>query len=489
MKINDLKALDSQAEWLGHASVESLGHITDDSRTVQPGSLFLCYSTTDFALKYIVQALDAGALIIAAPKELKDVILPAFYSLYPNILWVFHDCFKQFASKIAAVWFPGRPSTIVAVTGTNGKTSTVQFLYQLWSLKGIKAASLGTLGLQYAEEVDFQYTMTTPSPLLLYQTLDYLYRKGITHVALEASSHGLHQARLQHIHFAAAGFTNLTQDHLDYHQTMENYFQAKKILFTDLLFLKENAVLNADDPYSLRLKKDYPQALTYSLLNHPSDIKVTNLSLQGTKQYIKLEIFDQEFECVFPFLGDFLLANALCALGLFFKTVAFSQASDSLLLAQLTPVKGRLQWVGVTKGGAQVFIDYAHTPHGLENVLKSLKALPHNRLMVVFGCGGNRDTDKRRKMGEIANSYADWVGITDDNPRTEDPRCIRQQIQQGCPKAYDLGDRETAIAKAIHATQANDILLVAGKGHETTQIIGLISHDFDDQQIIEKYLK
>lgn len=522
MKIEQLQKLDPQVEWLiPDNSLHEVHYLTDSSQEVQSQSFFLCYSVKPQAITYIEEAIKKGATVIAVSKVLQAQILkkikeekdlPALTKgslmeelltgepligepligdsiLWKSILWAFPENFQQFATRIAAYWFSQRPSCVVAVTGTNGKTSTVNFLYQLWSLKGLKAASIGTLGVQGDFPVPISLSkLTTPSPVELYKTLDILKQQGVEYTVLEASSHGLHQHRLQAVSFKAAAFTNLTQDHLDYHQTMEEYFNSKAILFRSLLINKENAVLNVDDPSTERLIPLCGEPLLYSLKNDPrASLALIEAYPHQEGQRLRVRLFNQVFEVFFPFLGNFLIANAFCAFGLLLKTVPHAKESDIQLLEHLKPVKGRLQQIPSPKG--KIFIDYAHTPDGLENVLKSLKSLVEKRLMVVFGCGGDRDKTKRAKMGQVADLWADWIGITDDNPRTEDPVRIRQEIKAGCPKAVDLGDRETAIQRAVKEIQHGDILLIAGKGHESVQTIGEVDYPFDDQKIVENILR
>jgi UDP-N-acetylmuramoyl-L-alanyl-D-glutamate--2,6-diaminopimelate ligase len=369
---------------------------------------------------------------------------------------------------------------VAAVTGTNGKTSTVTFLRQLWTQLHHQAASLGTLGLIGPGHVGGE-SLTTPDPVALHAMLAGLAQEGVTHLAMEASSHGLDQFRLDGVKLSAGAFTNLTRDHLDYHPDMAAYFNAKARLFTDLLPVGAVAVLNADIAEFDQLK-----AMAHRRRLHVIDFgrKAVALKLVGSEPHgeglrLIIDIFCQRRHVLLPVAGDFQAMNALCALGL---AVATGARTDHALdaLEKLEPVPGRMQLAAVTPAGAAIYVDYAHTPDALETALLNLRPHAKKRLAVVFGCGGDRDPGKRPLMGEIAARLADQAIVTDDNPRTEDASAIRQAILAACPKGQEIPGRGKAIAQAVSGLQDGDVLLIAGKGHEDYQIVGDEKHPFSD---------
>ena len=395
-------------------------------------------------------------------------------------------------AKLAKAFYSHQPKNTVAVTGTNGKSSVVHLTRQLWEGCDYSSASLGTLGLISKQTNDLQLpSLTTLDPISLHKTLNTLSQKPVEYFAFEASSHGLDQYRLHAVELKAAGFTNLTQDHLDYHQTMEDYFLAKAKLFTEVLPEGATAVLNKDSAFFDQLHTFCHQrsqtVLTYSL-TQKADLTARAISQHSGFLEFDLDIMGQ----IYPgqkvnLAGRFQLENLLCALGL---TLVTGAPVNNLIktLPSLQAVKGRMQWVGTHNQGS-VFVDYAHTPDALKTVLKNL--LPHakGQLWVVFGCGGNRDALKRPQMGAIACEYADHVIVTDDNPRHEEPAAIRQQILAACPNAVEIADRRQAIRSTIAQLKEGDIVLIAGKGHETDQIVGDTTYPFDDQIEVETFLK
>jgi UDP-N-acetylmuramoyl-L-alanyl-D-glutamate--2,6-diaminopimelate ligase len=382
----------------------------------------------------------------------------------------------------AASFFGSQPDIVAAVTGTNGKTSVSVFLRQIWEHAGHKAASLGTIGL-VAPDRTSKANLTTPDPIALHEVMADLAADGVTHVALEASSHGLDQRRLDGVRFAAAAFTNLSRDHLDYHTTIKNYLRAKLRLFDPLLPKGAAAVADSGQPEAQAVRRIAKQRdlrlLTVGrggeLLNLVSVTRMPNgsrllVEAEGEKHYVSL-----------PLVGLFQVANALVAAGLAIGTGVETPLALAAL-SHLTGASGRLEHVGTHSNGAQLFVDYAHTPDALANALQALRPHASGSLVVVFGAGGDRDPGKRALMGEAAAANADQVVVTDDNPRSEDPALIRKAVLGGAPKAEEIGDRRAAIRAAVARLQAGDILLIAGKGHETGQTVGDRVLPFSDQE-------
>ncbi|MBI3516416.1 MAG: UDP-N-acetylmuramoyl-L-alanyl-D-glutamate--2,6-diaminopimelate ligase, partial [Proteobacteria bacterium] len=379
---------------------------------------------------------------------------------------------------------------IAAVTGTNGKTSVATFTRQIWARLGHHAASLGTLGL-VAPDRPPQPTLTTPDPVALHALLAELAADGVDHLAMEASSHGLDQYRLDGVVLSAAGFTNLTRDHLDYHKTMEAYFAAKVRLFERILPRQSCAVLNADSgayPFLEAVCRRRDQRVI-SFGTGAADLALRDRRPSATGQDLTLSVFGATELMHLPLAGEFQALNALCALGL----VIGSGAEPRNALAQLERlegVRGRLELAATTPAGAPIYVDYAHTPDALETVLEALRPHADGRLVVVFGCGGDRDPGKRPLMGESAARLADHVVVTDDNPRSEDAAAIRQAVLAGCARAtsdaeiVEVGDRAAAIAEAVDQLEAGDMLVVAGKGHEQGQIVGDTVRPFDDVTVV-----
>jgi UDP-N-acetylmuramyl-tripeptide synthetase/UDP-N-acetylmuramoyl-tripeptide--D-alanyl-D-alanine ligase len=369
---------------------------------------------------------------------------------------------------------------MTAVTGTNGKTSTATFLRQLWEYLGVPAASIGTLGL-IAPGINAPSRGTTPDPVSLHTMLADMANAGVEHLCMEASSHGLDQYRLDGVRLSAAAFTNITRDHMDYHHTPEAYFAAKRRLFSDLLPADGTAVLNADDAAFAPLKEIAEgrgiRVLSYGEAAEDICLERREPSISG--QRLHLRVMGTQEVVDLPLAGKFQAENAMAALGLALACGAEQQAAVAAL-AHLQGVPGRMEKVGEVNG-ASVFVDYAHTPDALEVVISALRPHVSGKLMVVFGCGGDRDAGKRPLMGAIAERLADRVIVTDDNPRSEDAAEIRRQVLTGCPSAKAIGDRRRAIAEAVNALQPGDILLIAGKGHESGQTIGAYVLPFDDR--------
>ena len=362
---------------------------------------------------------------------------------------------------------------ILAVTGTNGKTSIADFTRQMMSFLGYKAASIGTIGV-VSDVMENVETLTTPDSVTLHKILTDLANFGVDYVSMEASSVGIEQYRMDGLNIKVAGFTNLTQDHLDYHLTMENYFEAKKQLFSRVLSANGTAVLNADIKEFAELEKICKnrgiKVLSYGI--NGSDLKIINRVPHAEGQTLKLSVFNEEYQVELPLIGEFQAMNVLCALGM---VIALKGRFDKRMIDYIPHIKGapgRLDRVGALPNGAGIYVDYAHTPDALENVLETMRHHTKNKLWVVFGCGGDRDKLKRPIMGKIAKDLADEIVVTDDNPRSEDAAQIRREIMAECPKAYEIGNRIKAIKFAISKLSAGDMLVIAGKGHETGQKIG-----------------
>jgi UDP-N-acetylmuramoyl-L-alanyl-D-glutamate--2,6-diaminopimelate ligase len=381
---------------------------------------------------------------------------------------------------LAARFFGRQPDTVAAVTGTNGKTSVAVFTRQLWKLLGHQAASMGTLGIEAPTYVRAG-SLTTPDPVSLHQDIAELADAGVTHLAMEASSHGLDQFRLDGIRIASAAFTNLTRDHLDYHGTMDAYLAAKRRLFAEVMVPGGAAVLNADTEQAVGLaeicRTQGHRIITYG--RRGEDLRLTGSTPLPAGQRLSARISGRARRVTLKLVGGFQAMNALAALGLVVGSGAEPQAVFELL-ARLEAVPGRLQLAGKRFNEAQVYVDYAHTPDALETVLTAIRPHAKSKLVVLFGCGGDRDAGKRPMMGAIATRLADRVIVTDDNPRSEDPAEIRRQILAAAPGATEIGSRADAIAQAVAGLEPAEVLVIAGKGHERGQIVGTTVHPFDD---------
>ena len=448
--------------------------LTADSRAVAPGFLFAALpGAKSDGRAFIGAAIANGAVAVLAPTGTE---LPAG----ATALLIEVDQPRLILARMAARFHGRQPGTVVAVTGTNGKTSTVQFARQIWAHMGLKAASLGTLGL-IGPGLDGYGAMTTPDPVSLHRDLAAIKDAGIDHLAMEASSHGLDQFRLDGVVLKAAGFTNLTLDHLDYHGTMEAYLAAKAGLFGRLLPPGGTAVLNADSDVFPQLSaicsKQGHRLFGYGLAGR--ELRVNAVEPLAHGQRLDLTVLGRDVTVDLPLAGRFQAWNVLCALGL---VIGSGGDRDTALeaLPRLDGVPGRLQHVATHPSGAAVYVDYAHTPDALETVLTALKPHAQRHLVVVFGCGGDRDRGKRPVMGELAGRLADRAIVTDDNPRTEDPASIRKEVLRGHPGLEEIGDRREAIRAAVRGLRAGDVLVVAGKGHEQGQTIGTEVRPFDD---------
>lgn len=451
-----------------------------DSRTVEPGFLFAALpGARADGLSFVADAVRRGAAAVLAPVEAEEGLRRSF----PALPVVADANPRRLLALIAARFFAAQPETVCAVTGTNGKTSVVTFLRRIWELTGRPAASLGTLGVT-APGRTLAGTLTTPDPVALHRLLAQLAAAGVTAVAMEASSHGLDQHRLDGVRIGAGAFTNLGRDHLDYHGSLEAYLTAKLRLFSALVAAGGTAVIAADDLVFGRVRAAaVARGLTvWSYGRAGADARVRAIAPIPDGQRLTIRTPAGERTILLPLVGDFQAMNALAAAGLAIAT-GTPEAAAYDALAGLEPVAGRLQRVARVNGAA-VYVDYAHTPDALVSVLAALRPQVGRRLVVVFGCGGDRDRGKRPEMGAIAHRLADRVVVTDDNPRGEEPAAIRRAILAACPDALDIGDREAAIARAIGELEPGDVLVVAGKGHETGQTVGDRVLPFDDAAVV-----
>ncbi|MFV0622844.1 UDP-N-acetylmuramoyl-L-alanyl-D-glutamate--2,6-diaminopimelate ligase [Sphingomonas sp. ac-8] len=442
-----------------------------DHRKVAPGTIFGAFEGARVnGEDFIPAAVAAGAIAVVARPE--AVVEGAVHIAD-------RDPRERFA-RLAARFFAPFPNTAVAVTGTNGKTSTVELTRQLWRMQGHHAASIGTLGVTTADD-RVSTGLTTPDIVTFLSNVAGLAREGVTHVAFEASSHGLSQYRTEGLPVRAAAFTNLSRDHLDYHGDMATYFTAKLRLFAEVLDPDGAAVVWVDDPHADRVI-DLARMRGNRLLTvgeHGDTLRLAGREPTLLGQTLTIEAEGATHKVNLPLIGAYQAANALTAAGLVLATGGELKATLAGL-SRLQPVRGRLERAVITRTGAPVYVDYAHTPDALEAAIAALKPHAAGRLIVVFGAGGDRDTGKRKPMGAAAAAGADLVIVTDDNPRSEDPATIRAQVLEGAPNAREIGGRRDAIAAAIAEAGPEDIVLVAGKGHEQGQIVGELVLPFDD---------
>jgi UDP-N-acetylmuramoyl-L-alanyl-D-glutamate--2,6-diaminopimelate ligase len=473
MKLSDLLNEEASAD-AGAAALDVTG-ITVDSRAVKRGDIFVAVAgaKTD-GLRFIEQAMAAGAAAVAAERRPE--------SLPSNVAFVQAQNARRFLARSAAKFFPRQPGTIAAVTGTSGKTSVAAFTRQIWAALGHQAASIGTIGVVTPEK-EIYGSLTTPDPVDLHRRLDALAGEGITHLALEASSHGLDQHRLDGVRIAAGAFTNLSRDHLDYHPNLEHYLAAKLRLFGELIDPSGTAVINVDHEHAdAAVAAAQKRKLTVLSVGRNADIRLLETGVDGFAQKLRVALAGRQFSLRLPLVGAFQVENALLAAGL---AIATGSNADKVFgaLEKLRGAKGRLELVG-ERSGAPVFIDYAHKPDALAKALEALRPYVTGKLVVVFGAGGDRDTGKRPLMGAIAVEKADRVIVTDDNPRSEKPAAIRAAILAAAPGAREIGDRGEAIRSAISELRQGDVLLIAGKGHETGQIIGDRVLPFSDHEAV-----
>ncbi|MBW6523299.1 UDP-N-acetylmuramoyl-L-alanyl-D-glutamate--2,6-diaminopimelate ligase [Sphingomonas sp. RHCKR47] len=443
-----------------------------DHRKVAPGTIFGAFEGARVnGEDFIPAAIEAGAVAVVARPEarVEGAVHIADYS--PR---------ERFA-KLAARFFAPFPATAVAVTGTNGKTSTVEMTRQLWRMSGHHAASIGTLGVTTADE-RVVTGLTTPDVVTFLSNVAGLAREGVTHLAFEASSHGLSQYRTEGLRVSAAAFTNLSRDHLDYHGDMAAYFTAKLRLFSEVLADDGTAVVWADDPQSERVidlaRERGNRVMTVG--EHGDDLRLVSRAPTLLGQGLVIATPDgTEHRVNLPLIGGYQAANALLSAALIIATGG-DAATTLAGLARLQPVRGRLERAAIAQSGAPIYVDYAHTPDALEAAIAALRPHVAGRLILVFGAGGDRDQGKRAPMGKVAADQADVVIVTDDNPRGEEAAAIRRDVLEGAPAATEIGDRRAAIAYAVEIARADDIVLVAGKGHEQGQIVGDMVLPFDD---------
>ena len=481
MRLRDLFSDDARLP--PQAGAAEVSGLALDSRAVKPGDLFfaLAGSKTDGA-RFIDAAISAGAVAIAGDHPPPGDIRVPFVTT-PNP--------RRALALAAAKFYPRQPQTIAAVTGTSGKTSVAAFTRQIWQRLGHESASIGTIGL-VSQKRTIYGSLTTPDPIALHRQLDEIADDGVTHLAFEASSHGLDQYRLDGVRIAAGGFTNLTRDHMDYHPDVAHYLNAKLRLFRELVAAEGAAVIVADHDCSQQvIDAAGARRLRIVTVGSQGDgagegIRLVGADIDGFAQKLTLEHRGRRYAVRLPLVGEFQIENALVSAGLAIGTGSEPKAVFASL-ELLEGAKGRLERVA-ERNGAPIFVDYAHKPDALEKALQALRPYAKRKLVVVFGAGGDRDAGKRPLMGAIAAENADSVIITDDNPRSENPEHIRAAILATARGATEIGDRAEAIRTAISALQPGDALLIAGKGHETGQIVGVSTLPFSDHEAVESAL-
>ena len=466
MKLRDLAGFDSDSKVTGFAI---------DHRKVAKGSIFGAFKGAVFnGEDFIREAVERGAVAVVARPDAPVVSVPHLSDAEPRRLF----------AHLAAKFFGPYPDTVVAVTGTNGKTSTVEMTRQLWRMAGHRSASIGTLGVTTSDD-QVKTGLTTPDIVTFLSNMAGLKRMGISHVAYEASSHGLHQHRAEGVPLTAAAFTNFSRDHLDYHLSMDAYFEAKMRLFDELLPADGMAVVWTDDPKSAEvIERIRRRGITLMTVGREGEtIRLLERSPTALGQNLVILFADRTYRLALPLIGAYQASNVLVAAGLAMATGSSFENVFSAM-QRLAPVRGRLERAVISRAGAPVYIDYAHTPDALEAAIAALRPHVSDRLITVFGAGGDRDQGKRPEMGAVASRLSDVVIVTDDNPRGEDAAKIRSDVLAGAPGAIEVGGRREAIADAIRMAGEGDIILVAGKGHETGQIIGAGANErilpFDD---------
>jgi len=479
MKLHEI--LPHDAEFEGRHADLFVGGVTADSRAVKNGDIFVAIAggKTD-GLRFVETAIAAGAVAVVAER--------APPPLPERVAFVHVGNARRALALIAAKIYPRQPQTIAAVTGTSGKTSVTAFTRQIWTALGHRAASIGTIGL-VSPGGETYGSLTTPDPVALHRSLDALASEGVTHLAIEASSHGLDQYRLDGLRIAAAGFTNITRDHLDYHPTFEAYLAAKLRLFGDLLAPGGTAVIDVDHEHAeaVTAAAEARGLRIMSVGRKGTGIRLVESAIDGFSQQLRLEHDRKNYQISLPLVGEFQIENALVAAGL---AIATGGEAGKVFAAfeRLQGAKGRLERVGTSRG-APIFVDYAHKPDALAKALDALRPYVSGKLAVVFGAGGDRDRGKRPLMGAVASQKADRIIVTDDNPRSEDASAIRAAIIAAAHGAAEIGDRREAIRRAIAELRSGDVLLIAGKGHETGQIIGDRVVPFSDHEAVAAALK
>ncbi|HMN86082.1 MAG TPA: UDP-N-acetylmuramoyl-L-alanyl-D-glutamate--2,6-diaminopimelate ligase [Bauldia sp.] len=480
MRLGDLAT--AGLTFAAEAGATAITGIASDSRAVGRGFLFAALpgATADGAA-YVGDAVRRGAVAVLAGTGVA-------LDLPPGVVRVTADDPRRALALVAARFHPRQPETIVAVTGTSGKTSVAAFVRQIFAAAGHEAASIGTLGI-VSRRWSTYGSLTTPDSISLMASLDRLAGEGVTHAALEASSHGLDQRRLDGVRIVAAGFTNLGRDHMDYHPTVEDYLAAKLRLFTALLPAGDAAVIDMDGAHSpdVAVVAARRGDRMIRIGRAGTELKILDIAPSGFRQRVRVDAFGRVHDVLLPLAGAFQVSNALVAAGL---AVGAGVDLDVALgaLARLEGAPGRLELAGRRANGAMIFIDYAHKPDAIVSALSALRPMTAGRLVVVFGAGGDRDPGKRPLMGRAAAENADVVIVTDDNPRSEVPATIRAAILAAAPDAIEIADRGEAIRRAIAMLGAGDVLCIAGKGHETGQIVGSEVLPFSDHQVVGKAL-
>ncbi|WP_028350381.1 UDP-N-acetylmuramoyl-L-alanyl-D-glutamate--2,6-diaminopimelate ligase [Bradyrhizobium murdochi] len=476
MKLRDLFSDDAAIE--PQAEAVDVKGLSVDSRAVKPGDLFFALAGTKTdGSRFIDSAVKAGAVAVAAERISSDARVPFVATSNP----------RRALALAAARFYPRQPATIAAVTGTSGKTSVAAFTRQIWERLGHASASIGTIGLVSQKRTVYG-SLTTPDPIALHRQLDEIAGDGVTHLAFEASSHGLDQFRLDGVRIAAGGFTNLSRDHMDYHPDEAHYLAAKLRLFRDLVVPDGAAVISADHDCSQQvIEAAQARGLRIIAVGGSVDgagegIRLVGATVEGFAQDLALTHRGRNYIVKLPLVGEFQIENALVAAGLAIGTGS-EPAAVFDALEHLEGAKGRLERVG-EHNGAPIFVDYAHKPDALAKALQALRPYAKRKLVVIFGAGGDRDAGKRPIMGAIAAENADQVIVTDDNPRSENPTAIRAAILAAAKGATDIGDRAEAIRAGIAALQPGDALLIAGKGHETGQIVGDKVLPFSDHEAV-----
>jgi UDP-N-acetylmuramoyl-L-alanyl-D-glutamate--2,6-diaminopimelate ligase len=475
MKLADLLTVDAVSD--ARFGALDVRGIAVDSRKVKAGDLFVAVAgTKDDGARFVGQAVAAGAAAVLAEK-----VPPA--PLPDGIAFVRVGNARRALALAASRFYAEQPPTIAAVTGTSGKTSVAAFTRQIWQATGEQAASVGTIGLVTPSR-EVYGSLTTPDPVELHRSLATLASEGVTHLVLEASSHGLDQYRLDGVRIAAGAFTNISRDHLDYHPSLEAYLLAKLRLFTELVHPRGAAVIVSDHEHAgaVIAAAKHRRLRLLTIGRSGEGIRLRDIAIEGLTQVITVTHAGSDYRVRLPLVGEFQVENALTAAG-----IAIATDSDPRqvfpALETLKGARGRLDLAG-ERDGAPIFVDYAHKPDALAKALEALRPFASGRLIVVFGCGGDRDAGKRPIMGAIAAEKADHVIVTDDNPRSEQPAAIRAAILAAAPGAIEIGDRGEAIARSIADLLRGDVLLIAGKGHETGQIVGNQTLPFSDHDAV-----